>query len=97
MNYDDNLTIESVAKKFESQFDMVNHAIKLIVNMIHTHRPARVKTVSKNPAAQVIAEMRAGKDYLEEIKPETERNEGASEHTHKVKGYSTFKTNMMKD
>lgn len=95
MNYDDNLTIESVAKKYDSQFEMVNHAIRLITNMIHTHRPARVKTASKNPAAQVIAEMRAGKDHLEEIKPEVPREE--TEYTHKVKGYSTFKTNMMKE
>lgn len=56
------LTIETFRKKFDSQFDLVNHAIGLAVNLITTGRAPRVKIKSQNPAAQVLAEIREGKD-----------------------------------
>ena len=94
---EDSLTIETIAKKFNSQFDMVNHAIHVVANMIESGRASRVKTASKNPAAQVIAEMFVGKDFLEEIKPAEINQVNDQPPEHKVKGYSSFKTNTQRE
>jgi hypothetical protein len=58
----EHLTGESIRRRFPSQFDLVNHAIGLAVNLITTGRAPRVKIKSQNPAAQVLAEIREGKD-----------------------------------
>ncbi|MEC7839467.1 MAG: hypothetical protein VX777_05470 [Chlamydiota bacterium] len=92
MKSDENLTIEKISNKFDSQFDMVNHAINLVVNMIHSGRGPRVKISSQNTASQVLAEIVEGKDHLEEI---VERDHSDMHSTHQaqnIKGYSTFKT-----
>ncbi len=61
------LTNELVKKKFVSQFDLVNYAIKLAVNMIHTGREGRVKIDSHNHATQILSEIISGKDHFENV------------------------------
>lgn len=67
MDLKDYLTNEKVRKKFTSQFDLVNYAIKLATNMIMTGRDSRVKIDSQNRAMQVISEILNGKDQFDEI------------------------------
>lgn len=61
------LTNEKVCKKFKSQFDLVNYAIKLAENMIRTGRDSRVKIDSQNRALQVLSEIVNDKDQFDEI------------------------------
>lgn len=61
------LTNEKVRKKFKSQFDLVNYAIKLAENMIRTGRDCRVKTDSQNRALQILNEIIQDKDQFDEI------------------------------
>jgi hypothetical protein len=65
------LTNEKVRKKFKSQFDLVNYAIKLAENMIRTGRDCRVKIDSQNRALQILSEIIQDKDQFDEI-PVTE-------------------------
>lgn len=61
------LTNEKICKKFKSQFDLVNYAIKLAENMIKSGRDCRVKIDSQNRALQVMSEIIQDKDYFDEI------------------------------
>lgn len=61
------LTNENLNKKFKSQFDLVNYAIKLAENMIHTGRESRVKTEMQNRAMQILEEIAHGKDQFDEV------------------------------
>lgn len=61
------LTNEKVCKKFKSQFDLVNYAIRLAENMIKTGRDSRVKIDSQNRALQVLSEIVNDKDQFDEI------------------------------
>lgn len=61
------LTNEKVRKKFKSQFELVNYAIKLAENMIRTGRDCRVKTESQNRALQIMSEIIQDKDYFDDI------------------------------
>jgi DNA-directed RNA polymerase subunit omega len=65
----ENLTHEKLRNRFRSQFDLVNYAIKLVENMIHTGRGPRVKTDLQNRALQIIAELEGNKDKLDDIIP----------------------------
>lgn len=74
----DNFTNEKISKKFVSQFDLVNYAIRLAENMIRTGREPRVKTEFLNRSNQILAEISQDKDRFDEI-PESfaEREESA--------------------
>lgn len=63
----DHLTNEEIRKKFKSQFELVNYAIRLAENMIKTGRDARVKTDAQNRSIQVLEEILLGKDQFDEI------------------------------
>lgn len=63
----DNFTNEKLSRKFVSQFDLVNYAIRLAENMIKTGRDPRVKTGNRNRANQILAEIEQDKAYLDEI------------------------------
>src|SRR5690349_5162878 len=67
MDLKDFLTNEKLAKKFKSQFELVNYAIKLAENMIRTGRDTRVKTDLQNRAMQILAEIANNKDQFDEI------------------------------
>lgn len=68
MNLKDSLTNEKITKKFANQFDLVNHAIKLVENMIKSGRAARLHGFDpQNPALIVIEEIAEGRDFFEEI------------------------------
>lgn len=67
MDLKDYLTNEKVSKKFKSQFELVNYAISLAANMIHTGRESRVKTDSQNRSLQILTEILQDKDYLDDI------------------------------
>ena len=61
------LTNEKIRKKFDSQFDLVNYAIKLAANMIHTGRDSRLKTDSQNRATIILSEIINGKDVFDDV------------------------------
>lgn len=61
------LTNEKIRKKFDNQFDLVNYAIRLAENMIHTGRDPRVKTDSYNRSLHVLSEILHDKDRFDEI------------------------------
>jgi DNA-directed RNA polymerase subunit omega len=67
--YKDPLTNEKIVKKFESQFDLVNYAIRLAENMIYSGRDSRVKIDCQNRALQILGEIALGKDIFDEIIP----------------------------
>lgn len=61
------ITNEKIKKRFVSQFDLVNYAIKLAANMIQTGRSGRVKSDSQNRTMIVLSEILNEKDVLDEI------------------------------
>lgn len=65
----DRITSEFIKSKFTNQFDLVNHAIKLVENMIVSGRSARVRTevIGLNPTSIILAEITENKDYLEDL------------------------------
>jgi hypothetical protein len=67
MEINDTLTNEKILKKFKSQFELVNYAIRLAENMIHTGRDPRVKTDAQNRALQIVEEIEQDKDRFDEI------------------------------
>jgi len=67
MDLKDYLTNEKVSKKFVSQFELVNYAIKLATNMIHTGRDSRVKSDSQNRSMQILNEILNDKDVFDDI------------------------------
>ena len=67
MDLKEYLTNEKVSKKFGSQFDLVNYAIRLAENMIVTGRDSRVKTDSQNRALQILSEILNNKDKLDDV------------------------------
>lgn len=67
MDLKDFLTNEKLSKKFKSQFELVNYAIKLAENMIRTGRDPRVKIDVQNRAMQILAEIANNKDQFDEI------------------------------
>lgn len=67
MDLKEYITSEKVRKRFKSQFDMVNYAIKLAANMISTGRDCRVKTDSQSRAIQILNEILNNKDHFDEI------------------------------
>lgn len=62
----ESLTNEKLKAKFISQFELVNYAIRLAENMIHSGRGPRVRLDTDNVAQQVVAEIQAGKDHFVE-------------------------------
>lgn len=80
MDYKDQLTNEKISKRFASQFELVNYAIRLAENMIYSGRDARVKVDSQNRSLQVVSEIFCNKDRIDEIIT-TEPNGYVEEHT----------------
>lgn len=93
----DSFTNEKLSKKFVSQFDLVNYAIRLAENMIRTGREPRVKTEFLNRSNQILAEISQDKDQFDEI-PESivEYEENAQNHIRmaeeRIISYTTSKT-----
>jgi hypothetical protein len=67
MEKKENLTNEKLGKKFKSQFDLVNYAIRLADNMIRSGRNTRVDHEIENPAMQILEEIETGNDIFEDI------------------------------
>lgn len=67
MEFKEQLTNEKIRKKFASQFELVNYAIRLAENMILTGRDPRVKIDSQNRSLQVLTEIISDKDRFDEI------------------------------
>lgn len=61
------LTNESLRGKFQSNFELVNYAIRLAENMVKTGRAPRIQTEVENPAVQILEEITAGKDRFDDI------------------------------
>jgi DNA-directed RNA polymerase subunit omega len=76
-NHED-LTNESLKKKFKSQFELVGYAIKLAVNMIKTGRAPRIKSDSQNVAINVLEEINAGLDKFEDIPKDSKSDHDVS-------------------
>lgn len=61
------LTTEEIKKKFKSQFELVNYAIRLAANMIQSGRGPRMKTEIQNRSLQILEEIATGRDEFDEI------------------------------
>lgn len=59
------LTNEELRSRFKSQFDLVNYAIRLAENMVHTGRETRIKTDVHSKAFQILQEIREHKDSFD--------------------------------
>jgi hypothetical protein len=68
-------TNEELSKKFKSNFDLVNYAIRLVENMIKTGRDPRVKSDMQNRAMLILEEINEGKDQFDEIPESTQLTE----------------------
>lgn len=93
----DTFTNEKLSKKFVSQFDLVNYAIRLAENMIRTGRDPRVKIESKNRAMQILAEINENEDRLDDVPEDVIEIDGEArwpsfESDDKSTGYSTGKS-----
>ena len=60
-------TNEELSKKFKNNFDLVNYAISLAENMIHSGRETRVKSELQNRAMLILEEIQEGQDQIDEI------------------------------
>lgn len=69
------LTSEDLARRFDSPFDLVNHAIACGENLIYSGRPPRVKSSIDNPAYIVLEEIRQGVDHMVPIARHEERDD----------------------
>ena len=100
MEKKDNFTNEKLSKKFVSQFDLVNYAIRLAENMIKTGRDPRVKTESQNRSLQILAEIAQDKDQFDEIPEENsvyeETNQRFSNNEERHSSFSTQKSEKRK-
>lgn len=61
------LTTEDLKKKFTSQFELVNYAIRLAENMIKSGRGPRMKTDIQNRSLQILEEIATGRDEFDDI------------------------------
>jgi hypothetical protein len=66
----ESLTNEELLKKFNSLFELVNHAIKLAELKILKGQEAHMKEETENLAFEVLEEIEEGRDHLEEIELE---------------------------
>lgn len=80
MDHKEQLTNEKISKRFVSQFELVNYAIKLAENMIDSGRDARVKMDTQNRSLLVVSEILHNKDRIDEI-VKTESNNFVKEYT----------------
>lgn len=84
MHQRNHLTNEKIRKKFDSQFDLVNYAISLATNMIHTGREGRVKSDTQNRATIILSEIINGKDQFDDVivRPRREENQYSTADRH---------------
>ena len=71
------LTTEDLKKKFPSQFELVNYAIRLAENMIKSGRGPRMKTEIQNRSLQILEEISIGKDEFDDITVESVETENS--------------------
>ncbi len=62
-----NLTNEKMGEKFKSQFELVDHAIKVVNNLVKSGRAPRIKIEIQNPAVIALEEINQGRDVFEDI------------------------------
>lgn len=74
------LTNESIKSKFKSQFELVNYAIKLAEQMIHSGRVPHISTDNQNPAVVIIEEIEVGKDKMLDVLPVSKEVIAEPEH-----------------
>lgn len=61
------LTHASIRQKFKSQFELVNYAIQMADQFIHSGRSPRVHIDNQNPAVIIIEEIEEGKDTFDDL------------------------------
>jgi hypothetical protein len=69
------LTNEIVTKKFQNQFDLVNYAISIAAEIIHSGRATNADSWTENPALQALDEIATGHDKLGAFIEEEEEEE----------------------
>lgn len=68
----DHLTSERLRKRFGSQFDLVNYAIRIAQNWVDTGRDMNVTTDIQNPAYNILEEIACNREVMAEKKKEEE-------------------------
>lgn len=56
-----------MGEKFKSQFELVDHAIKVVNNLVRSGRAPRIKTDIQNPAVVALEEINQGRDVYEDV------------------------------
>ena len=85
MEKKETLTNEVIRKKFVSQFELVNYAIRLAENMIRTGRDSDSRlTGGDNVALHVISDITEGRDKLVDLTVNA-----ADSDSHETKGHTT--------
>jgi DNA-directed RNA polymerase subunit omega len=74
-SFKEELTNEKLKRRFASQFDLVNYAIKLAAEMIQSGRAPRVSTDMQNVALLIMQELMAGKDQFDDMNEEIDIEE----------------------
>lgn len=75
MKYEENLTNESLTKRFNNQFELVRYAISRARNAILSGRDPQVKSETQNLSAKVLVEIGLGIDLYEEVDSHEEEEE----------------------
>lgn len=78
----DCFTNEKLSKKFVSQFDLVNYAIRLAENMIKTGRDPRVNIGNQNRSMQILAEISQDKDFFDEVDEISVFDDNSNQNNH---------------
>lgn len=84
------LTTEDLKKKFTSQFELVNYAIRLAENMIKSGRGPRMKTEIQNRSLQILEEISSGKDEFDDIAVDAVETEGSFQEAAKEAKAASF-------
>lgn len=81
MEFDTSLTNEEIKKRFDSQFDLVNHLIHRAQDIIASGRGVSIDADSDNIAVNVVADTVSGREYQEEESPNLNGLDLAAEET----------------
>ena len=75
MKFEENLTNESLTKRFNNQFELVRYAISRARNAILSGRDPQVKSETQNLSAKVLVEIGLGIDLYEDVDAPEEKEE----------------------
>jgi len=70
MKFEENLTNETLTKRFDNQFELVRYAIARARNAILAGRDPQVRSETRNLSAKVLVEIGLGIDQYDDVEEE---------------------------